>query len=93
MTLTLPCVRFVRCYDPHEYRMLNVWMWITTLEQLRNPPLAVELAATAQTAEECMAEIRKYESRFYDMETLDKIEKASKQLVEAKPSFYGVRNA
>jgi post-segregation antitoxin (ccd killing protein) len=93
MDLTLPCVRFVRFYDPRESRMVNLWLNITTQDQLANEPMAIELVVTNQTAEACMIEIRKHKSRWFDAETLDEIEKASKQLVDAQPSFYGVYGA
>jgi hypothetical protein len=91
--ITLPAVRFVRCYDPFECRMRNIWMRVTTLDQLHNAPQATELTVTSQTIEEAMVEIRKVAERepgWFDVETIKEIEKASKQLLDAKDSVYEV---
>jgi hypothetical protein len=76
--------------------MVNVWMRITTEDQLRNAPVATELTVTAQTVEEAMMEIRKWESlpenqRWLHKEDIDEIEKASLQLRDAQDSVYEVR--
>ena len=93
--LTLPAIRFVRVFDAREYRMLNIWMRVTTLDHLANAPLATELTVTAQTIEEAMIKIREavmsWKHDCWQEETIADIEKASKQLVEAKDSVYEVR--
>jgi hypothetical protein len=91
--LTPPAVRFIRCYDVSTSRMLNVWQSLSTQEQIDNAPLATEFTVTEKTVDEAMIEIRKWKNKCWVPETIDEIEKASRTLIPAQPSFYGVRNA
>jgi hypothetical protein len=97
MELTLPAVRFVRCFDIREYRMRNIFMRITTQDQLANAPRATELTVTAQTVEGAMVEIRRWAEvemsssrRWLRKEDLVEIEKASHELINAQDSVYEV---
>ena len=93
MNIILPAVRFVRCYDPRECRMRNIWMRVKTQDQLANEPMATELTVTAQTVEAAMFEIRKSNGvfrRFLTDEVIHEIERASFKLVDAKDSVYEV---
>lgn len=89
--ITLPAVRFVRCYDPAQGRMVNLWMSITSQDQLRNAPMATECTVTAQNVPGALVEIRKAFSRWLDAETINEIEKASEKLVSAQDSIYEVK--
>lgn len=87
--MNLPCVRFIRGFDVTALRMVNLWMNITTQEQLNNPPMALEITVTAQNVEDAMIKIREFSQRgFLDESTIDEIGKASKLLVDACASVY-----
>lgn len=88
-----PAFRFIRCYDVTQNRMVNVWQRLYTQEQIENSPMAIELTVQAKTIEKCMEEIRNWKDRWITEEIINEIEKASKQLLDAKPSFYGVIKA
>jgi hypothetical protein len=62
--LTPPAVRFIRCYDAVNHRMLNVWEKLNTQAQIDNPPLAMEVMVQAQTFQEAMSEVEKYSEKF-----------------------------
>jgi len=87
--MNLPAVRFVRAYDVFRNQMCNVWLTLTTQEQLDNPPLAVEIEATGQTVEEVMESLKMYRLKSLTPEVFEEIEKASHRLVPASDSFYG----
>lgn len=91
--MKLPAVRFVRCYDINEGRMVNVWQSITTQDQLDNAPRATELTVTAQTVEGAMVEIRKTFTRWMPEVTILEIEAASRNLLPALDSIYEARTA
>ena len=88
--LTPPAVRFVRCFDPVDCRMLNVWFLLDSQQQIDDVPMALELSVQAKTIDECMTEIRKWETQWkIDSTTVAEIEKASGHLRSLKAPFYG----
>ena len=91
--MKLPCVRFVRCFDVTQLRMLNLWMLVRTEEELRDAPLGMELCVTAQTVESAIEEIRKINAGLPVKfclcdEMLSDIERASIAVVEQQKSIY-----
>lgn len=86
--MKLPSVRFVRTFDVVNLRMVNVWMRVTTQEQLDNWPRATELTVTAPTFEEAMLEISKLFAKWQLSSELEAVEKAYASIADAQPSTY-----
>jgi len=89
LNLPLPCVRFVRCYDPFKMQIVNTLMKVTTKDQLDNWPRATECTVTEVTVEKALAVISQW--HWLDAETFKKIKEASHLLLDAKDSVYEAR--
>jgi hypothetical protein len=87
MSEQLPAVRFIRCYDVRDNRMVNRWQHITTENQLRNAPWATEWVITGQTFEEVMSHIEKQFAEYLPDE-VEAVRAAYKDIVPAKDSLY-----
>jgi hypothetical protein len=91
LMLRPPAVRFVRCFDPFQCKMLNLWFSLNTQAQIDDAPRATELTVQAKTVEDCMKEIRTWEKRLMlTPEQVEKIEKAAAYLKPAKDPLYGI---
>jgi hypothetical protein len=90
--MNLPAIRFVRVFDPRDYRMRNIFMRLTTRDQLQAIPCATEFVVTAQTIADALIEIRKVVHNWETLapDVMSEIEKASLELVDAQPSSYEV---